>query len=100
MSLPIRSKKNPCAVLCLGADIDMIFPKLHDTCEDDEDQEDARSTWAGKFDEFWTPLDETRPLRTLSTENRLRITMTHGSILFLEGVDFDVSHSTVEYDDC
>ncbi|KAL5513728.1 hypothetical protein ACEPAH_4128 [Sanghuangporus vaninii] len=102
-AIPIRAKQNPTMLMCLGADLDVVFPKSGDMIQQkspsksksgsrksvliDIEEEHTETSRAGKYDEIWTSADGCETTKALTSLDRFRLTMTHGSIVVVSGDD-------------
>ena len=86
----ICSSTRSSAILILGADVDIVFPKLTGSSEQQTEETDESFSWAGKFDEIWTVDEEPETFKALFSPERLKVTMTHGSVLIFLGVNMEV----------
>ncbi|KAL5492934.1 hypothetical protein ACEPAI_4382 [Sanghuangporus weigelae] len=102
-TIPIRAKQNPTMLMCLGADLDIVFPKSGDEIQQKSpsksksrsrksalvgiEEEHTETSRAGKHDEIWTNADACETIKALTSLDRFRLTMTHGSIVVVSGDD-------------
>ncbi|KAL5530930.1 hypothetical protein ACEPAG_3806 [Sanghuangporus baumii] len=99
-AIPIRAKQNPTFLMCLGADLDIVFPKSGDEIQQKSpsksksrsrksaiEEEHTETSRAGKRDEIWTNADACETTKALTSLDRFRLTMTHGSMIVVSGDD-------------
>ena len=84
--------------MCLGADLHVIFPnqisvrqsKSQNSLSQDHACEQDEISNAGINGEIWGDGQGKETNKALMAPDRLRITLTHGSILVISGIDIDV----------
>ncbi|OCB92252.1 hypothetical protein A7U60_g332 [Sanghuangporus baumii] len=112
-AIPIRAKQNPTMLMCLGADLDIVFPKSGDMIQQkspskfksrsrksvliDTEEEHTETSRAGKYDEIWTNAYGCETTKALTSLDRFRLTMTHGSIVVVSGDDIVLTVIRTEF---